>query len=233
MISIIIPTYNEAEGIHRLVTYLQMHGGPELKEIIVSDGGSQDATLQLAADAGAIAITSPEKGRAAQMNFGASVARGNIFYFIHADTFPPVSFCDDVNKATRAGFDLGRYRTIFDTKKNILKLNAFFTRFDFFVCYGGDQTLFITRKLFQNIQGFNSNMLIMEDYDIVVRAKKKGRYKIIPKEVLVSARKYETNSWWQVQKANYIIVKMFKKNAGQEAMINRNAALLTGTGRNA
>ena len=232
MISIIIPTYNEAAGIYRLVTYLRLHGGIELKEIIVSDFNSQDATRQLASDAGATVIVSPGKGRAAQMNYGASVATGDILYFIHADTFPPPSFSNDISKATLIGFDLGRYRTAFDSKKNMLKLNAFFTRFDLFVCYGGDQTLFITRALFQTIQGFNPKMQIMEDYDIVVRARKVGRYKIIPKNVLVSSRKYDTNGWWKVQKANYTIVQMYKKGAAQEIMADRYRVLLV-TGREA
>lgn len=233
MISIIIPTYNEAAGIHQLVTYLRLHGGTWLKEIIVSDGGSKDATLQLAAEAGAIAVISPHKGRAAQMNFAASLATGVILYFIHADTFPPPTFGYDISKATEDGFDLGRYRTVFDSKKNMLKLNAFFTRFDLFVCYGGDQTLFITRTLFQHINGFTSSMLIMEDYDIVVRARIRGRYKIIPKSVLVSARKYDANGWWRVQKANYTIVQMFKQGAAQQAMADRYRILLTRAGGDA
>ena len=67
----------------------------------------------------------------------------------------------------------------------------------------------------------------MEDYDIVQRAKQKGRYKIIQKNAWVSARKYETNTWWQVQKANYLIVQMFKKGATEEAMVDRYKTLLT------
>lgn len=226
MISIIIPTYNEAENIHQLITYLKQNGGSEVNEIIVSDGGSKDATIQIAA-AGAIAILSPPKGRAAQMNFGASQATGTVFYFIHADTFPPESFVTDIKNAIAANYDFGRYRTVFGSHKKILQLNAFFTRFDWFVCYGGDQTLFIKRNLFGLIDGFNREMLIMEDYDIVQRAKQKGRYKIIQKNAWVSARKYETNTWWQVQKANYLIVQMFKKGATEEAMVDRYKTLLT------
>jgi hypothetical protein len=70
-------------------------------------------------------------------------------------------------------------------------------------------------------------MRIMEDYDIVVRAKQKAQYGIIQKDVLVSARKYETNSWWQVQKANYTIVQMFKKGASQEEMVIRYKQMLS------
>lgn len=227
MISIIIPTFNEEENIQPLVLYLTKHGGGYVQEIIVSDGGSVDNTLQLASGAGARAVISPQKGRAAQMNFGASLATGDILYFVHADIFPPPSFAKNIQEAVYNGFDFGRYRTEFDTKKFILKLNAFFTRFDLFVCYGGDQTLFITRILFNKLQGFNSSMLIMEDYDIVVRAKAYGRYKILAQNVRVSARKYDNNSWWQVQRANYIIVQMFRKGASQEAMGKRYKELLS------
>ena len=153
----------------KILTYMKQHGGPLLKEIIVSDAGSTDTTRQLAADAGVTVVVSPQKGRAAQMNYGATVASGDILYFIHADTFPPPSFGSDISKAIVDGFNFGRYRTQFDSDKMTLKLNAFFTRFDLFVCYGGDQTLFMTRVFFVKLYGFEGNMRIMEDYDLVVR----------------------------------------------------------------
>ncbi len=221
MISIIIPTYNEEGNITQLVQYLKKDSKKNAVEIIVSDGGSTDNTLVAAQDAGAKAVLSPKKGRATQMNFGSSVSAGSILYFVHADTFPPLSYVSDIINAMYEGYEIGRYRTKFDGKKFILKINAFFTRFDWFVCNGGDQTLFITRKLFNKINGFNDNMHIMEDYDIVKRAKPFGRYKIFSKAALISARKYDTNSWLRVQCANSTIVKMYKKGASQEEMINK------------
>lgn len=226
MISIIIPTYNEAENIARLVSYLTANSNKDTCEIIVSDGGSRDDTVNIAQLAGAKVVLSAHKGRAAQMNYGASIALGNILYFIHADTLPPATFVDDIQKAGSEGFSFGRYRTVFNSDKLILKINAFFTRFDWFVCYGGDQTLFITKSLFQAIKGFNEQMLIMEDYDIVTRAKKAGRYKILSKAALVSARKYETNSWLKVQCANRTIVQMYKNSAPQQDMINKYKEML-------
>lgn len=226
MISIIIPTYNEAGAIEALIRYLRLHGSELVNEIIVSDGGSTDNTLELAGNAGATPLLSPGKGRAAQMNYGVTQTTGDILYFVHADTYPPPSFAADIQKAIQEGYGLGRFRTTFNSKKNILRLNAFFTRFDLFVCYGGDQTLFITRNLFSDIGGFNNGMLIMEDYDIVQRARLKARYRILPASALVSARKYDENSWWQIQRANYIIVQMFKKGAAQQAMCDRYKALL-------
>jgi rSAM/selenodomain-associated transferase 2 len=219
MISIIIPTFNEASNISRLITFLKQHSSNVVSEIIVVDGGSADNTITAASNAGAKAVASAKKGRAAQMNYGASIATGNILYFIHADTFPPTTFATDITQAIKQRYSLGRYRTEFATDKFLLKLNAFFTRFDLFVCCGGDQTLFIKRELFNSINGFNESMLIMEDYDIVTRARSKGRYKIIQKDVTVSARKYDKNSWLRVQKANYTIVKMYKNGAAQADMV--------------
>ncbi|MBL0883949.1 MAG: TIGR04283 family arsenosugar biosynthesis glycosyltransferase [Chitinophagaceae bacterium] len=226
-ISIIIPTYNEADGIGKLVQYLQEHGGSHVKDIIVSDGGSIDDTMSVAAAAGAIATLSSDKGRAAQMNHGASIATGSIFYFVHADTFPPVTYALDILTAINSSYAFGRYRTKFDSDKKILLFNAWFTRFDLFICYGGDQTLFMQRKLFDQIGGFNSSMRIMEDYDIVTRAKSTGaRYKIFSSAALVSARKYDTNSWLRVQTANYTIIRMYKKGASQNEMVHRYRELL-------
>ena len=225
MISIIIPTLNEAENINSLINYLQKYAGDKC-EIIIVDGGSIDKTLEIAANIGVTAVVSLQKGRAAQMNYGATLAKAEILYFIHADTLPPASFLSDIKNAVDDGFDFGRYRTKFDSRKIILKLNAFFTRFDLFFCYGGDQTFFITKKIFAQIGGFDADMHIMEDYNIVVRAKARGKYKIMPKAALVSARKYDTNSWLKVQRANYTIVRMYKKGASQQAMAERYKQML-------
>jgi rSAM/selenodomain-associated transferase 2 len=226
-ISIIIPTYNEAANISKLINYLLENGEGKIAELIISDGGSTDLTVELAVKAGAKTVLSPQKGRAAQMNHGATIATGDIFYFIHADTFPPTSYVKDILNAIQKEYDFGRYRTRFDSSRMILKLNAWFTRFDLFICYGGDQTLFIRRSLFERINGFDAQMRIMEDYDIVTRAKATGgKYKIFAKTALLSARKYDTNSWLRVQTANYTIIQMFKRGASQEAMATRYKQLL-------
>lgn len=212
MVTIIIPTYNEAGYLGPLISYLRKNAGASQLEIIVSDGGSTDNTLAEAAGAGAILINSPLKGRAAQMNFAAQHAAGAILYFVHADSFPPKSFLKDIQTAIDNGFQAGRYQTRFMSNSLLLRLNAFFTRFDLFACYGGDQTLFVCRSFFEQLGGFDESKVIMEDYDITKRIKdNNGRYKIFRKKALVSARKYDKNNWLAVQKANYKAVKMYQK----------------------
>jgi rSAM/selenodomain-associated transferase 2 len=225
-ISIIIPVHNEAEIIGKLIKYLSEHQNELVAEIIVIDAGSSDDTINMANRAGAITALSPQRGRAAQMNYGASLAKGDILYFIHADTLPPDSFANDIVKAVENGFEIGRYRTKFNSDKWYLKINAWFTRFDWFICMGGDQTLFISRRLFRKTGGFKTEMLIMEEFEFVPRARKNSGYKIFNKPVLVSARKYDTNSWWRVQMANKRIVSMYKKGASQDDMVKMYTKML-------
>jgi rSAM/selenodomain-associated transferase 2 len=218
-ISIIIPTYNEEQYMVALINFLQKYGSDKVTEIIVSDGGSEDGTFAVAAKMGIKAVSSPVKGRAGQMNFGASMAKSDILYFVHADTFPTQSFVNDIFKAVEGGYELGRYKTKFISHKPILKINEWFTRFDFFICMGGDQTLFVQKKLFEQLGGFKEEMALMEEYEFCRRARKHGAYKIMKGAALVSARKYEKNSWLQVQKANYKVVQLYKKGATQKTLV--------------
>ena len=225
-ISIIIPTYNEAVSIAKLIAYLYKYGADMIGEIIVSDAGSTDQTLAIAEQSGALALLSPEKGRAAQMNYGVSKASGDIFYFVHADSFPPENFTSGIITAVNSGYDFGRYRTKFDSTKFLLKVNAWFTRFNWFICYGGDQTLFVTRKFFEQSGGFKKELLIMEEYEFCERMIKQGRYKIFRDAALISARKYEGRSWLQVQLANRKAVQLYKKGASQLQILEQYKLML-------
>ena len=223
-VSIIIPTFNEAQNIGKLVHYLKENADENLAEIIVSDGGSADETVVIAQNFGVKVVKSPEKGRASQMNFGASLATGDLLYFVHADTIPPKSYLADLIKAVQQGYQMGRYLSRYDSKSWLLKINALLSRIDTFAGMGGDQTLFITQKLFAATGGFDDEMKIMEEFEFSARARKKGKYKIILKAVLISARKYDTNGWLKVQKANYTIVRMYRNGASQDRKWSANTS---------
>ena len=178
MISIIIPIFNEEKNINTLIPYLQNCCKGYDAEIIISDCDSTDKSVEAAKALNAKVVISSCRVRSMQMNSGAVEATGNILYFVHADSIPPSSFCADIIGAVNTGYEFGRYRTRFEGNKWLLKLNAFFTRFDWFICYGGDQTLFITKSLFSKLIGYKESLLIMEEYDLVERAKQFAWYKI-------------------------------------------------------
>ncbi|HYI79192.1 MAG TPA: glycosyl transferase, partial [Chryseolinea sp.] len=115
------------------------------------------------------------------------------------------------------GHQAGCYRFKFDSSKFMLRFNSYCTRFKGIMCRGGDQTLFITKTLFLKLGGFNEYYTIMEDYDLIQRIREHAKFKIIPENVLVSARKYEKNSWLRVQSANFIVFMMYflKKHPSQ------------------
>ncbi len=208
--SIIIPTLNEAENIAQLVHFLKKNGDSRLLEIIVVDADSTDATAECARTEEAKVVVSHKRGRAIQMNIGAHEAKGDVLYFIHADCTPPTTFLDDIEQANTEGYLIGCYRYRFDDQRFILRINAYFNRFEPLWCRGGDETLFIKKEAFEQLNGFDESYCIMEEYDFIKRARAIFPFKIIPKYAIVSARKYETNSWLRVQLANMAAFNMFR-----------------------
>ena len=210
LISVIIPTYNEEKTIGPLVNHLLAHRSALLEEILVADGGSTDQTLYTAQQAGAQILKSPQRGRAQQMNFAAWQAKGDILYFVHADTVPPASYLNDIEQAVAAGFEAGCYRSHFCSSNPLLRINSYFTRFNRFTCRGGDQTLFVTQALFRRLGGYNAYYVVMEDFDLIRRIQQQAKFRIIPKSALVSARKYDENNYWVVSVANLVVLTMFR-----------------------
>ncbi len=209
-IGVIVPTVNEEGCIEQCITFIKRYGGDHLVEpLIVVDGGSTDATVSRAEKAGARVLSCAIQSRAAQMNLGASFLQCDIFYFVHADVKLIPSFSVDILAAIQDGFDAGCFRYAFDSPKKILRLNAYFNRFNGIMCRGGDQTLFVRKSVFEALNGFDEYYSIMEDYDFVIRLRKRYSFKIIPKKILVSARKYDENSWLRVQFANSIVFLLF------------------------
>ncbi|SMG48481.1 transferase 2, rSAM/selenodomain-associated [Marivirga sericea] len=210
-ITVIIPTLNEADNIEQLLDYLHKLANEKIAEIIVSDAESNDLTREIAKEKGAMVISTKLASRAHQMNEAAKKATADILYFVHADARPPKSFVKDISRAIENGADFGCYRFKFDSKHPFLAVNSFFTRFKVLWCRGGDQTMFIKKSVFEKTNGFDEEFVVMEDFELIRRLWKKYRFHIIPKSVLVSARKYENNGYWQVNLANLKIYKMFMK----------------------
>lgn len=92
----------------------------------------------------------------------------------------------------------------------MLRINAFCTRFERTICRGGDQTLVVRRPLFEALGGYRERFVIMEDYDFIRRARQQARFKIIPDDVVVSARKYTHNSYLRVNLANLVVFTLYR-----------------------
>lgn len=208
-ISVIIPTYNEVDTIGRLVQELRRHDPWHDVEIIVVDAGSADGTAEAARQAGATVILASKPGRACQMNHGARHAGGDILYFVHADVQVHPGYVITVRRAVRDGYPAGCYRFRFDSRHPLLRINSYGTRFQGLMSRGGDQTLFITRALFEQLGGFDEHYCIMEDFDMIRRIRQAASFLVVPQDVVVSARKYETNGWLRVQLANLTAFSMF------------------------
>lgn len=221
LVSIIIPTYNEAAGIEALLHHLHGAGtGTDMAvEIIVADGLSTDHTAALARQAGARVVACPRKGRAVQLNHGARQAAGRILYFLHADTLPPPGFLTDIRRAVAAGYGCGCYRLAFDEPHWFLRANAWFTRFDVNLVRFGDQSLFVTRAVFEQAGGFCEDLLLLEDQEIIGRLKQHTRLQILPGPIVTSARKYRANGVFRLQGAFVMVAVLYHLRVPQAMLL--------------
>lgn len=206
-ISIIIPVLNEVDSIKDLLFHLIDNASlNSISEILVVDGGSTDGTQDLvkSLDLNVVLLTS-EKGRAKQMNLGARHAKGDILYFLHADSFPPNRYdqliSDEVNKGNNAGC----FRLKFDSNHWWLRLASWLTQFRWRACRGGDQSQFITKELFKKLGGFNEDYLIYEDNDLISRLYSIDEFTVIQQKLRTSARCYQKNGVWKLQYHFWII----------------------------
>lgn len=212
-VSVIVPTLNEERRIVPLVEQIHTFGSEVIKEILVADAArSSDRTLEvLQGQEKVFAFQSSATSRASQMNEAAQKAQGDVLYFVHADVVPPSSCIQDLNGAIDSGYDFGFFSYQFNSDNPLLKINSYCTRFDGLFTGGGDQTFFIKRQVFQEMGGFTQDLTFMEDYDFFWRLKKENyRYTIIKKNVLVSPRKYEGNSWVKVNALNLCVLTLFR-----------------------
>lgn len=216
-LSIIIPAWNEEAGIGRtLATLCALVEGRNDVEIIISVSGD-DRTASIASGY-PVAVCRSEQGRAIQLNAGAARSSGQILYFLHADTTPPPTFCDDILGAVGNGHQAGCFRMEFDEPHWIMQLYGWFTQFPLTVCRGGDQSLFITRRLFTKIGGFDPTMQVMEDIEIIGRIERHAPFHILDRQVTTSARKYRANGMIGLQATFGMLHLMYALGCSQEEL---------------
>jgi rSAM/selenodomain-associated transferase 2 len=187
-LSIIIPTLNEEHSLEQTLASISSHA----QEIIVVDGGSKDGSVEIAHKYTPIVLNS-DQGRGIQQHTGACHAKGDVLFFLHADTRLPKGFEVMIERALSdpktvfGAFHLGHLpSTAF---LNLVALMANLRSLLLGMPYG-DQGLFMRRSDYSRVGGFK-NLPLMEDVDLVRRLKKIGKYKLVKGKVRTSTRRYD------------------------------------------
>lgn len=208
-VSIVIPTLDAADELPATLAALD---APELiREIIVADGGSGDATVDIARAAGASVVTAP-RGRGTQLGAGAAAASGEWLLFLHADSRPApgwgnavADFVSMLGAADRAGYFIFALDHPGRAARRIERLVAWRCRI--FALPYGDQGLLIARRLYEAIGGFAA-IPLMEDVDIVRRLGR-ARLRPIAVPILTSARRYRTGGYVRRPLRNLICLSLY------------------------
>ena len=207
MISVIIPTLNEADIIGSSLTNLLNHRDDF--EVIVADGGSSDATLEIVSGFPQVKHVISTKGRGRQMNEGAKVARGDIFLFLHADTWLPPRALITVRKVMVDSRVVGGCFCIdFDRHTPLLRFISKCSRINHIFSTYGDQGLFLRSNTFREIGGFN-DIEIMEDVEIQKRLRRMGKFVKICEPAVTSARRFVSRGILRQQILNIALVLLY------------------------
>ncbi len=186
-ISIIIPTYNEAAHLPRLLK--RLGAMPNIAQIIVADGGSTDETTQIARAAGATVVEGA-RGRGPQQNLGAQCATGDVLWFLHADCLPPLGATAQIARALEGGCVGGNFRIKFMERGLAPRLFEQIARAQRARgCYYGDSGIWLTRAAWLQVGGFR-DWPLFEDYAMVKQLEARGKTACCAGRLQVSARRF-------------------------------------------
>lgn len=189
MISVIIPTLNEADSI--AATLRAIFALAPGTEVIVADGGSTDGTARAATAEGA-RVVQAARGRGLQLARGAREARGQVLWFVHADMLPhPQALADIETSLQDPGVAGGNFRLRFDGRSlGARLLNRLQGVRAMLGWHYGDNTIFVRRRVYGEIGGFRPYPLF-EDVDLVKRITQVGRFVTLPGPMTSSSRRFE------------------------------------------
>ena len=213
-LSIVIPTLNSADELPETLAWLMegIHEGL-VRELIISDGGSTDASLQMADDVGAIVVRGAS-GRGGQLRRGADAAGGAWLLFLHADTHLP----DDWTKMIAGHMQASEKAACFRLAFRARGFGPWFTakwanlRTGMGLPYG-DQALLISRALYDRVAGY-PDIALMED--VAMAKALRGRIVTLPGTVTTGAGRYIKDGWFLRGARNLSILLRYKLGASPD-----------------
>lgn len=204
-LAIIIPTLDEERALPELLPQaLEL-----ADEVWVCDGGSSDATVEIARSLGARVITGTP-GRGVQLNRGARACESDILVFLHADTRLPAGAADLVRSAIADGALGGGFLVRFEsepswgrTARRLINLRTRLTGWPL-----GDQAQFVRRDAFTALEGFRE-WPILEDLDFIRRLRRHGDTVVISDPVTTSARRFLQHGALRTSVVNHVIWSLY------------------------
>jgi glycosyltransferase involved in cell wall biosynthesis len=235
IVSVIIITLNEVETIKETINNVHLAARfPSGKvvpiEIIVSDGGSTDGTIELAKRLADRVIIGP-KGRYLQLNAGAKQATGKFLLFLHADTFlPNGAIIRIIEKSKNPKIIGGGFKKNWNWNPTIkhsslLKFANYWWQglgnwlVRLLRTFPGDNAIFVRKSIFEELRGFRP-LWICEDFDFSRRLKRYGKYRFIciNSAVLTSTRRYEKYGFFYVNYYWFWIYWYWRFGTSQERL---------------
>ncbi|MEM2874483.1 MAG: glycosyltransferase [Candidatus Hadarchaeales archaeon] len=191
-ISIIIPTLNEEKFIEE--TLINARRVVPEAEVIVSDGGSTDRTLEIAKKYAKICSGKGNVGRA--RNRGAKVSSGDILIFLDADTMINRLFVDRAIEVLKDPKIVGAGGLIMPSGTNLLEETVFYffnllIMISFLIGHPNIAGTCVAykRRPFMEVNGFDETMVASEDFDLCKRISKKGRVSFLREVVVKTSRR--------------------------------------------
>ncbi len=180
--SVIIPAYNEENYIHRTLRALREQTFRDF-EVIVKDGNSRDQTVRVAKKFADKVVSAPDESAADARNQGADFAKGSVLVFMDADTFLPIDAFERFHAFMSREHVIGMSCRKVPQNQGILDHVMYeFVNFSTYVSckmkLGGahGNCMLVKRSVFERIGGFNPNIIVAEEQDLVRRALRFGRY---------------------------------------------------------
>jgi rSAM/selenodomain-associated transferase 2 len=213
-ISIIIPTLNEESALEQTLERLVPLG----QEVVVSDGGSDDRTEEIARQY-PILWTQGAPGRGAQLNRGAAATSGEGLVFVHADTWLPDDALARISEALAGGYGGGGFAVRFDSSMRLMAVGARLVNLRTRLTRAplGDQAQFVRRDIFDQLSGFRE-WPILEDLDFIQRLKKQAPIALISAPVITSDRRYAQRGIARTVATNWLIWALHVAGASPEKL---------------